>query len=106
MEGLKEKDKRLKARAIKVLESIAKSPQSNLPQTCLGWSDILAAYRLFGNDAVHSEDLIQPHCETTAQRIRARSSDVILCIQDTTELDFNSKQIQGLICFDLQVTVP
>ena len=96
MEGLNVKDKRIKARVTKVLESIAKSPQSSLPQSCLGWSDTLAAYRLFDNDAVRSDDLIQPHQEATEQRIRASESDVILCIQDTTELDFKGKQIQGL----------
>ena len=85
MAGLNVKDKRIKARVIKVLESIAKSPQSSLPQACLGWSDTLAAYRLFDNDAVSSDDLIQAHYEATEQRIRASGSDVILCIQDTTE---------------------
>jgi len=96
MEGLNLRDKRRNARVVKVLESIAKSPQSSLPQSCQGWSDTLGAYRLFDNEAVSSEALIQPHYAATEERIRASGSDVILCIQDTSELDFKGKQAKGL----------
>ena len=39
-------------------------------------------------------DLLEPHRVCTAQRMAAQP--VVLCLQDTTELDFNGQQIEGL----------
>ncbi len=39
-------------------------------------------------------DILAPHWQSSAERMRA--CEVVLCIQDTTELDFNGQTITGL----------
>ena len=58
-----------------------------------------AAYRFFDQANEDQRDLgweaiLQPHLASTAVRMRAHS--VVLCLQDTTELDFNGQDIGGL----------
>jgi hypothetical protein len=89
-------DNRLKTRAIHILNTLMKSPQLSIPKAFHGWSDTLATYRFFWNDAVSHEALIAPHYGATECRIRQQDSPVILCIQDTTELDFNGQETEGL----------
>jgi hypothetical protein len=97
-------DKRINTRAIKIVESMAKSPGSSIPGSCQGWAETIATYRFYANESVTSDALIQPHYDATEKRIRASESKVILCIQDTTELDFNGKQTEGLgrLSYDAQ----
>ena len=87
---------RLKKRAIQMLDSMMKSPQSSLPKAFQTWSKMLAAYRFLSNESVSYEALVTPHYEATECRIRQQNSPVILCIQDTTELDFNGQGTDGL----------
>ncbi|MCK5904547.1 MAG: IS4 family transposase [Gammaproteobacteria bacterium] len=97
-------DKRINARAIKIVNSIAESPQSSIPEACQGWAETLATYRFYSNDSFDSSALMQPHYEATEQRIRLSKSKAILCIQDTSELDFNGKQTEGMgrLSYDAQ----
>lgn len=89
-------DKRLAKRATHILNAMLKSPQSSIPKACQDWSSTLATYRFFWNEAVSHEALINPHYEATEQRIRQQDdASVILCIQDTTELDFNGQETDG-----------
>ena len=89
-------DARLKKRAIQMLDVMMKSPQSSLPKAFQSWSKTLAAYRFLSNESVTYEALVAPHYEATECRIRQQDSPVILCIQDTTELDFNGQGTEGL----------
>ena len=89
-------DKRLKKRAAHILEALLKAPQCSLPKACQSWSSTLAVYRFFWNEAVSHEALMASHFEATECRIRQQDSPVILCIQDTTELDFNGQDTEGL----------
>ena len=97
-------DKRNNARAIKIIEAIAKAPQSSIPQSCQGWTETMGTYRFYSNESFTHHDVIQPHYDSTEERIRASDSPVILCIQDTTELDFNGQQTKGLgrLSYDAQ----
>jgi hypothetical protein len=54
----------------------------------------MAAYRFLGNEEVEWEDMMQPHWERTATRMQQHA--VVLCIADTTELDFNGQDMEGL----------
>lgn len=89
-------DERLNTRAVHILNTLMKSPQSSIPKACGSWSDTMATYRFFWNDAVSHEALMAPHYEATECRIREQASPIILCIQDTTELDFNGQETDGL----------
>jgi len=97
-------DARLNKRAVKMLSAMFNAPKSSLPEACSGWADTIGAYRFFMNDSVTAEGLLKAHSEATEQRIRQSGSSVILCIQDTTELDFNGQQTEGLgrLSYDAQ----
>lgn len=88
-------DERLNRRAAQVLEQLASRPEASVPTACQGWKETLAAYRLFDNAKVTPEAVLEPHRDATLQR--AQQYPVVLCVQDTTELDYTSKpKIQGL----------
>ncbi|KAB8317266.1 hypothetical protein SD81_018275 [Tolypothrix campylonemoides VB511288] len=77
--------------------AIAANPKGSLPDMMQGWNEIRAAYRLFGEDDVSHKALIQPHITATKQRAAEIKSNVVLFIQDTTELDYtHHRQVKGL----------
>jgi hypothetical protein len=54
----------------------------------------MAAYRFFDNASVDWRAIPEPHWQQTEQRMVEQA--VVLCLQDTTELDFNGQQARGL----------
>jgi hypothetical protein len=54
----------------------------------------MAAYRFFDNEAVDWRAILGAHRDCAMTRIAAH--EVALCIQDTTELDFNGQEASGL----------
>lgn len=88
-------DGRLNRRAGVLLRQLAERPEQSIPGACQGWAETQAAYRFFSNEKVTSEGVLLAHVE--AVLARARQHPVVLCVQDTTELDFTSKpQTAGL----------
>jgi hypothetical protein len=92
-------DKRLNRRLIKLTERFADKPTASIPGACADWSETAATYRFFdqANNAKRPldwETILTPHIESTHQRMRQHP--VVLCLQDTTELDFNGQGIEGL----------
>ena len=87
-------DKRLNRRAALLAERLVDSPSASIPKACQGWKETQAAYRLISNDAVNAEAIAEPHIACTVQRMTAQP--VALCIQDTSSLDFNGQDIDGL----------
>lgn len=88
-------DERLRNRAAMILSRLADRPEASIPSAFQGWSETLAAYRFFDNPKATPEKILEPHREATLKR--AGEFPVVLCVQDTTELDYTSKpQIQGL----------
>lgn len=88
-------DKRLDRRLIRLLDRLGEAPAASIPSACQGWAEVQAAYRFLANDKVSWEGVLAPHWECTRERMREPS--LVLCIQDTTELDFTSQPgIQGL----------
>lgn len=76
------------------MERLAAKPTADVPQACRGWDETMGAYRFFDNDEVEWRAILEPHWRQTEQRMAAQS--VVLCLQDTTELDFNGRQAIGL----------
>lgn len=76
------------------MESMAAAPTASVPKACNGWGETMAAYRFFDNDSVEWQAILEPHWQQTERRMAAES--VVLCLQDTTELDFNGQQAKGL----------
>jgi hypothetical protein len=87
-------DPRRDRRAKELLKRLAAKPSGSIPGACDGWSETMAAYRFLGNEEVDWVDMMQPHWERTAARMQQHA--VVLCIADTTELDFNGQDMEGL----------
>lgn len=87
-------DARRNKRAVRLVERLSAQPTASVPQACGDWADTMAAYRFFNNEAVDWRAILSAHtdCATT----RMAGHEVVLCIQDTTELDFNGQQASGL----------
>lgn len=87
-------DKRLNKRAVLLAERLASNPTASIPGACGGWAETAAAYRFLAQEELEWRDILAPHWDCSVERMRAH--DVVLCIQDTTELDFNGQAIAGL----------
>jgi hypothetical protein len=92
--GLDLGDGRLNKRARILMERLAADPTASIPMACHSWSETVAAYRFLGNPGVEWRDMMAPHWEQTQQRMRAHP--VVLCLTDTSELDFNGQEAKGL----------
>ncbi len=88
-------DRRLNRRAQRMLEILGNKPTVSIPAACGGWGETRAAYRLFNHPDVTAEAVLAPHVACTEERLREHPR--VLCIQDTTELDYTTKKgIAGL----------
>lgn len=82
-------DERLNRRAQMLLESFYSQPTASISTVCRGWSETLAAYRFFDNPKVSDAKILAPHIEATRQRMQEHAT--VLCVQDTTELDYTGQ---------------
>ena len=93
--GLELGDSRRTQRLIKLVEDLSVRPTGSIPVASGGWAETKAAYRLLDNPALDWREILEVHTQCTATRMQGYA--VILCIQDTTELDFTSQPgIAGL----------
>jgi hypothetical protein len=79
-------DKRLVDRLMQLGESFFAMPTANIPQACAGKAAIKGAYRFFDNEQVSMNAILQPHFESTAQRIGDHR--IVLVAQDTSTLNY------------------
>lgn len=88
-------DKRLNVRFAEILKALGERPHISIPAACGGHAETMAAYRFFGNEKTTFEKILRPHRDATVRRISAQ--EVVLCVQDTTELDLTrpKQQIRG-----------
>lgn len=94
LSGLELGDERLNQRAKRLMERLGSKPTASLPLGGDGWGETVAAYRFLGNQAVSWEGILKPHWKQTQKRMSRHG--VVLCLQDTTELDFNGQETAGL----------
>lgn len=76
------------------MERLAAEPTASVPKACNGWGETVAAYRFFDNEGVDWRAILAPHWQQTQERMGQQQT--VLCLQDTTELDFNGQQASGL----------
>jgi len=88
LQGIDLKDKRLNWRIKKVAVELAAQPTAPINQACEDHAATKAAYRLFANENVMSEQILKPVQENTAKRMAEYS--LVLAVQDTTTLNFTS----------------
>lgn len=87
-------DKRLNKRLTRLLSDLSERPVASIPAACGGHAETVAAYRLFDNDKVTHERVLQPHIDATRQRMAVEK--VVLLVQDTTEVDV-TRPVQQVI---------
>ncbi len=88
-------DQRLNDRARRVLAKLGAQPGASIPAACGGWAETKGAYRLFDHEKVTAQQVLEPHYQCSEERLRQHP--LVLCIQDTTELDYTGKSdIEGL----------
>jgi hypothetical protein len=88
-------DQRLNKRLGRIVEELGAKPTMSVPAATRGRAEMEAAYRFFDNSKVTPEKILQPHVDATRERIS--QSEVVLLVQDTTELDFSrpKQQVKG-----------
>jgi hypothetical protein len=93
--GVQLKDKRLNQRACRIAESLGRSCSASIPAATDGRAEMEAVYRFFSNRKVTPEALMAPHRAATLERIG--QCEVVLLVQDTTEVDVTrpSQQVKG-----------
>ncbi|HEX2999899.1 MAG TPA: IS4 family transposase [Armatimonadota bacterium] len=88
-------DARRTRRLIRLGEDLSARPTASGRLAVGGWAETKAAYRLLDNDALDWREVLEVHTRRTGERMQGYP--VVLCIQDTTELDFTSQPgIAGL----------
>jgi hypothetical protein len=92
-------DARLTKRLIKLADRLGDAPSASIPGACNGHTETQAAYRFLDQARTDKRELgwetvLAPHMVRTEARMGEHP--VVLCLQDTTELDFNGQAIEGL----------
>ena len=88
-------DARRTQRLIELVDDLSAQPTGSIPLACGGWPETKAAYRLLDKPAVDWREILDVHTTRTVERMAGQP--VVLCIQDTTELDFTTQPgIAGL----------
>lgn len=80
-------DRRLNKRAVLLAERLGQQPGASIPGACGNWAETAAAYRFLSHDQVGWEEILTAHAQASQARIQEHA--VVLCLQDTTELDYN-----------------
>ena len=88
-------DQRLTKRRGKIVEELGAMPTMSVPAATRGRAEMEAAYRFFDNDKVLPEKMLQPHIKATRERIS--QAEVVLLVQDTTDIDLTrpKQQVKG-----------
>jgi hypothetical protein len=89
------KDERLNKRLNEVLSLFAAQPTARIPAACGGRAEMDGAYRLIANERTTFDNILQPHIDATRQRLTAEQ--VVLLVQDTSEIDVTrpDQQVAG-----------
>lgn len=85
-EDLELGDARRTRRLIKPVDDLSAQPTGSVPLACGGWPETKAADRLLDHPGVAWRETLEVQTARTVERMRGQP--VVLCIQDTTELDF------------------
>jgi hypothetical protein len=90
-------DARLERRLSSSFEHLMSNPGNSIPEQCGSWAASKAFYRLLDQDSLTAESVLAAHGRSTIERARKSGEKVFLAIQDTTSLNFTSRQkLEGL----------
>lgn len=92
--GRMERDaRRLNERGPLLAEHLELQSGAVISDGCRSWVETTAAHRFLSHDQVSWEEVLAAHAQ--ASRVRIREHAVALCLQDTTELDYNGRAVSG-----------
>lgn len=108
-------DTRLTSRLVELARSLARAPDTSLPQALPKWSELKAAYRFFDNAKAVPEHILSGHIKAT--RLRTQTVSIVLAVQDTTYLNWEhhpatqglgrlSDAGRGIICHSTLAVTP
>lgn len=81
-------DQRLNKRLVQLAQQRRTKPQASIAQSCGSLAGTRAAYRFYDNQEVQVEQIQAPHRRASVQR--AEPYEVVLAIQDTTQVDLTA----------------
>jgi hypothetical protein len=87
-------DARLTERALLIGRRLWEHMHSSLRDACQTWTEFIGAVRFFANDAVTLDSVLAAHQEATLARVQACAE--VYAIQDTSELEYSARKVQGL----------
>ena len=88
-------DKRRNKRLIKIVEDLSAMPQASVTQAASDKAAVKGTYEFWGNVRVKASGILAAHRDSTLERVEGQ--EIVLAVQDTTELDFGSQSSkQGL----------
>src|SRR5947208_130526 len=87
-------DARRTRRLVQAADRIIQHPGGTLPDKLANPAELQGLYRLTRSKKVTHAAVLQPHRERTLERMR-HYAGVVLCIHDTTELDYTGKESLG-----------
>jgi hypothetical protein len=88
-------DKRRNQRLIKIVEDLSAMPIASVTQAARDKAAVQGIYEFWGNVRVEAEGILAAHRDSTLSRVETQ--EIVLAVQDTTELDFSSQpKTQGL----------
>ena len=87
-------DPRLNRRAVLLAERLGQNPSASIPNACHSWAETAGAYRFLANEQVSWDNVLTPHWQASQARMAHHKE--VLCLQDTTELNYNGQAITGL----------
>lgn len=94
MVDLKIGDKRLNKRVKHTIKRLSASSGDSFPACFKTRAELIGAYRLFDNEFVTPDKIMEPHYKNVAER--AKTQSVVLLLNDTSSLDYTSKDVEGL----------
>ena len=77
-------------RFIKTMETLSGNMQSSILGASENVAEAKAIYNMMQNEDLSEAVIMESHCKATLQQIKESKSDIILAIQDTTELNYTT----------------
>ncbi|MDO9534113.1 MAG: transposase DNA-binding-containing protein, partial [Bacillota bacterium] len=77
-------------RFIKTMETLSNNIQASILGASENVAEAKAIYRMVKNETLTEPVILSSHCKATLQQIKESKSNIILAIQDTTELNYTS----------------
>ena len=89
--GLDCNSSRLEKRFVRTMETLSKQPDKSIWFSSENRAEVKAIYRMLGNEKLDREEVLRVHRESTIRRM-AQHGGIILAVQDTMSLNYNTHE--------------